>query len=158
MMTRDQALGQARQLVAGGQATPAAIARAIGRNRVDIANVLRGARACSVTLARQIAEAARQVSSEEGVKRALGPEMMVKALGILAARECGIDPASRQVAPLGYYLAVTAGDVKQADLARAMGCSRQNIHKALPAIEDIRENPVIDAALERITGMIGRVG
>lgn len=153
-MTRDEALRQARQIVDAGQASPARIARMIGRSPRDVAKVLRGARCCSLTYARQLVEAARQVAAQATFTREAAGGITVRALGLVAANACGIDPQSRQVAPLGYYLAATIADIPQAQLARAVGCSRQNIHKALPAIEDLRENPAIDAALEKITATL----
>ena len=157
-MTRDEALAIARRLVTSGDASPAAIARKIGRNRQNVAKVLAGKRACSLTLARQLADAARDLQAERRVRQALPVAGVVDVLALATAHECGMDPRDRSTRILGYYVAATAANISQAEIARAVGCSRQNIHKGLPKIEDLRDNPRIDAGLDRITALLNAGG
>lgn len=57
--------------------------------------------------------------------------------------------AGRATAPasLAAYLAVTALNVPQAAVARAMGRAPSTVCKALRAVEDRRDEPEFDAAL-----------
>lgn len=61
-----------------------------------------------------------------------------------------IEPEAQRTA--AYYLLVVGCDVPGALAAKAAGCSKQNISKALRAVEDRRAGAVFDAemtALER---------
>lgn len=69
-------------------------------------------------------------------------------------------PGTMRRAPVRFarsaaiYLAVTALDVRQMRLARAIGRPRIRIVKACHHIEDARDRPEIDALLDRMERMI----
>lgn len=54
------------------------------------------------------------------------------------------------------YLLVTCCNVPGALAARAYGCSKQNISKALRAVEDRREDPPYDAELARLEAIFSQ--
>jgi|GEM_PF-1867190 hypothetical protein len=62
-------------------------------------------------------------------------------------------PAGRRVTS-GLYLLVVCCNVPGALAARAYGCSKQNVSKALRAVEDRRDDPQYDAELARLEAML----
>jgi len=55
--------------------------------------------------------------------------------------------AAATIRRLAMYLVTVEFEVTNADLARAIGCSRQNVHQARKSVEDMREQ---DAGLEAV--------
>jgi hypothetical protein len=64
-------------------------------------------------------------------------------------------PEDRQVTA-GLYLLVTCCNVPGALAARAYGCSKQNISKAMRAVEWRREDPQFDAELARLEAIFSQ--
>lgn len=54
------------------------------------------------------------------------------------------------------YLLVTCCNVPGALAGRAYGCSKQNVSKALRAVEDRREDPEYDAELARLEAILNQ--
>ena len=52
------------------------------------------------------------------------------------------------------YLAVAEFGLGKAALAKALGCSRQNVHQAVAAVEALREN---DSGLDALLGGLARL-
>ena len=71
-------------------------------------------------------------------------------LGIRAAvAQSAIAPDLQMTA--SYYLLNIIGNVPAALIAEARGCSKQNISKALPKVEDRRDaDPIFGAELDRL--------
>lgn len=86
----------------------------------------------------------------------------------------GLDPvevaAAPEQAPLGgrpfwrqamkvrrraLYLVITLLDVPQADASRALGISRVRVGQMMREVEDERDDPVIDQALEELSFLGG---
>jgi hypothetical protein len=95
------------------------------------------------------------------------------AVFCLAKRE-GLDPVmvaqAPEQAPLGgraswrlamkvrrraVYLVITLLDVPQADASRALGISRVRVGQMMREVEDERDDPVIDRALEELSFLGG---
>lgn len=51
---------------------------------------------------------------------------------------------------VGCYLAVTVGNVPQAELARAAGLHRSTVITHCQDVEDMRDDPAVDALLEEL--------
>jgi hypothetical protein len=61
---------------------------------------------------------------------------------------------SGRVRRLAIYVVAVELQVENAELARALACSRQNIHQARLAVEDWREKPRVDRLLEDARVMV----
>ena len=78
---------------------------------------------------------------------------------IVAADRVGRPPRRRN-SPAGFarrlaiYLANTALDVRQGALARATGRSKRRVHLCCRQVEEARDNPNIDALIERVEAML----
>jgi hypothetical protein len=55
---------------------------------------------------------------------------------------------------VAIYLAAVELEVGNADLARALKTTRQNVHQARRAIEELRERPAVDALLEHCRALL----
>lgn len=81
--------------------------------------------------------------------RSLDRAARVAAIGITGAVEAaGLAAELRRPAVL--YLLVTGCNLPGATVASIAGCTKQNVSKHLARLEAAREDPRIDAALERI--------
>lgn len=66
----------------------------------------------------------------------------------VAVAASGLSAEQRVTA--SYYLLVTGCNVPGALAAQVLGCTKQNISKALRKVEDRRDDPAFDAALAKI--------
>lgn len=78
----------------------------------------------------------------------------VAMAGIQAAVKAG-GIEGRQMVSVTFYLTVTICNVPGAVVARAAGCTRQNVAKCLRHVEDRREDPVFDRAMADLERTIG---
>lgn len=78
----------------------------------------------------------------------------VAMAGIQAAVKAG-GIEGRQMISVTFYLTVTMCNVPGAVVARAAGCSRQNVAKCLRHVEERREDPAFDKAMEQLERTIG---
>lgn len=85
------------------------------------------------------------------MERATGA-MLVVVRAMLATSKI---PEERHVTS-ALYLLVVCCNVPGALAARAYGCSKQNISKALRAVEDRREDPDYDAELARLEAIFSQ--
>lgn len=73
----------------------------------------------------------------------------VAAIGVNAAIDAsGLAPDLRR--PVALYLLVNGGNLPGAVAARVAGCSKQNVSKHLARVEDRRDDPAFDAALDAL--------
>jgi hypothetical protein len=79
---------------------------------------------------------------------------MVDLGGLVIARSVPDVSETRQ-RDMAAYLTVTACNVPGAVVADALGVSRQYLSRVLREIEDMRDDPAIDAALTRIERRLG---
>ncbi|WP_407155194.1 hypothetical protein [Bradyrhizobium sp. STM 3557] len=61
-----------------------------------------------------------------------------------------------QIQMMATYITAVELEVGNAELARALGQSRQAVQKARNRVEDLRDDAAIDAALVRVAGMVRR--
>lgn len=92
----------------------------------------------------------------------------------IIARQSGLDPAvvaaAPEQAPLSerkawaaamkvrrqaIYLTITLLDVPQADMARALGISRPAVTRLVREVEDQRDDPALDRALDELGFLTG---
>lgn len=85
------------------------------------------------------------------MERATGA-MLVVVRAMLATSKI---PEERRVTS-ALYLLVVCCNVPGALAARAYGCSKQNISKALRAVEDRRDDPDYDAELARLEAIFSQ--
>ena len=64
-------------------------------------------------------------------------------------REAPAAIARARLRRIAVYLAAVELEVGNAEIARALGTTRQNVHQARNAVEDLRGRPAVDALLER---------
>lgn len=57
---------------------------------------------------------------------------------------------------LAIYIVTVELEIPNADLARALGCSRQNVKQARDKVEDWRGDAAIDALIAGVTATMGR--
>jgi transcriptional regulator with XRE-family HTH domain len=62
--------------------------------------------------------------------------------------------AAMRVRQLAVYLVITEGNVRGAELARAIGTTKQAVSKALRAVEDRRDDPALDRLLEIVAELL----
>lgn len=62
--------------------------------------------------------------------------------------------AAARVHNMAIYLTTVELEVENADFARALGISREAVRKARARVEDLREDPAIDALLTAITQQV----
>lgn len=91
-----------------------------------------------------------QVAGDRRLMRELTPDRLRrgKHRQLPKAIEAG------RLARIGIYLAAVEFEVGNAELARALGVTRQAVHKTRNAIEDLRERPSVDALLERCRALL----
>lgn len=70
-----------------------------------------------------------------------------------AVMAAGIE--GRQMVSLTFYLTVTVCNVPGAVVARAAGCTRQNVAKCLRHVEERRENPQFDRLVSGLEQTLG---
>jgi transcriptional regulator with XRE-family HTH domain len=67
--------------------------------------------------------------------------------------------AAARLRRMAMYILTVELQIGNAELARAIGCSRQNVKQARDSVEDIRAAPHLDALLERAAQLVrGRLG
>lgn len=64
-----------------------------------------------------------------------------------------LQPADRRAAEI--YLLVTICGISQPLAAEVCGCTKQNVSKLLKVVEDRRDDPAFDAALELLEAALG---
>ncbi len=98
----------------------------------------------------------RSLTWEMATRSGWDPEMMVNQ--DFSGEECPNDPVWRQAARLrrcAFYLLVEILHVGKADMAHAIGISRQAVHKGVAAVEAERDrDPQFDALMQ---GMVDRM-
>lgn len=65
---------------------------------------------------------------------------------------------ARRVRTLAIYVAAVELEIENADLARALGCARQNIKQLRDEVEDLRDDKRVDALLDRIAALLKGTG
>lgn len=62
--------------------------------------------------------------------------------------------AASRLNMMAIYITAVELQVENATLGRALGCTRQNIKKARDRVEDMREDPAIDALISGVTALV----
>jgi hypothetical protein len=82
---------------------------------------------------------------------------LIAACAFARQRKRGRKPKSvepERIKRLAIYLTAVELQVENAELARAIGCSRQNVKQARDDIEELRDDGRIDALLDRCAALV----
>lgn len=66
----------------------------------------------------------------------------------------GGDAAPELLRTFAIYLAAVECEVENAALARSLGCARQHIHQTRHKVEAMRDDPAVNALLDRVGAML----
>jgi hypothetical protein len=115
---------------------------------------------------------------DAGQSKSLSPAMIRifwNIMTALIARELGADPQNvlaqdmttqrpknpawllaARIRRLAMYVAVVELEVSASTLARALGCTKQNVGQAIASVEDLRDDGVIDKLLDECASLVAR--
>lgn len=85
-----------------------------------------------------------------------GDAGLIGALAHARHRKDGapLDVEPERIRRIAIYLAAVELEVQNADIARALGCRRQNIHQARDQVEELRNSKAVDAFLDRCANKV----